>query len=220
VSACCLEKLPANCTPQGASGASGASPTIIWPGTRSSRCFQAALGPRVAGRRPRLARLFLGSPVLDGSAGDEPDVVPCFLTKLASPAEPCGHAVRTAVVGRRCQAQVAEPGPQVRQEPCGFWDGLLRVERSRSPRSLAVRGMNWATPCAPAWLTTPGRKLLSRQIKRVKKAGGSWCELAAPSIRRHIACATDSDFRSSCGWSGAAAVRARASSAPLRLPPN
>src|SRR5436189_164458 len=46
---------------------------------------------------------------------------------------------------------------------------------SASLRSAAVPGMNCATPCAPAWLLTLGRKLLSCQISRVKKSTGMRC---------------------------------------------
>jgi hypothetical protein len=47
--------------------------------------------------------------------------------------------------------------------------------------------MNWATPCAPARLMAPGRKLLSRQINRVKKSTGMRWVVAAVSIIRHSA---------------------------------
>jgi hypothetical protein len=40
------------------------------------------------------------------------------------------------------------------------------------PRSLPVFGMNCAMPCAPAGLISLGRKLLSCQINRVRKATG------------------------------------------------
>jgi hypothetical protein len=58
---------------------------------------------------------------------------------------------------------------------------------SASLRSAAVPGMNCATPWAPAWLVTLGRKLLSCQISRVKKSTGKCCAVAAPSIMRHNA---------------------------------
>src|SRR5215210_9350875 len=38
------------------------------------RCLQAALRSRVAGRRPRLARLLFGGPLIDGSSRDEVDI--------------------------------------------------------------------------------------------------------------------------------------------------
>jgi hypothetical protein len=47
---------------------------------------------------------------------------------------------------------------QLRQEMRGLGHGLLGVEGSTRPRSRAVPGMNWATPCAPAGLVTPARK--------------------------------------------------------------
>ncbi len=54
-----------------------------------------------------------------------------------------------------------------------------------SPRSLAVPGMNWATPCAPAGLTAVGRNELSRQMSLVKKSTGSPSALAEASTIPH-----------------------------------
>ena len=54
-----------------------------------------------------------------------------------------------------------------------------------SPRSFAVPGMNWATPCAPAGLTAFGRNELSRQMSLVKKSGGSPSALADASTIPH-----------------------------------
>ena len=56
---------------------------------------------------------------------------------------------------------------------------------SARPRSAAVPGMNWATPCAPAGLTAPGRKALSRQIRRVKKLTGRPSPFAESSTMPH-----------------------------------
>jgi hypothetical protein len=54
-----------------------------------------------------------------------------------------------------------------------------------SPRSFAVPGMNWATPCAPAGLTAFGRNELSRQMSLVKKSAGSPSALADASTIPH-----------------------------------
>ena len=53
------------------------------------------------------------------------------------------------------------------------------------PRSPAVCGMNWATPCAPAGLTAVGRNALSRQMSLVKKSTGSPSVLAEDSTIPH-----------------------------------
>jgi hypothetical protein len=55
--------------------------------------------------------------------------------------------------------------------------------------------MNCATPWAPAGLVTLVRKLLSCQIRRVRKPEGTLCVRAADSINRQSACSTDSPAR-------------------------
>src|SRR5215212_3133645 len=52
---------------------------------------------------------------------------------------------------------------------------------------------------------TPARKLLSRQIKRVRNPVGRFCAFAALSTRRHMACSMDSDFGCAVEASSAAA---------------
>ncbi len=54
---------------------------------------------------------------------------------------------------------------------------------STRPRSAAVEGMNWATPCAPAGLTARGRNPLSTQSSRVRISPGNEVARAAASIR-------------------------------------
>src|SRR5262249_19199990 len=60
---------------------------------------------------------------------------------------------------------------------------------SSRPRSAAVRGMNWAMPCARSPLlvrgpTTSAWKRLSCQITRAKNSSGRFCARAADSIMR------------------------------------
>src|SRR3984893_13947902 len=74
---------------------------------------------------------------------------------------------------------------------------------SARPRACAVVGMNWAIPSAPARLTTPGRKVLSRQITRVMKSTGRWAACAERSIVRHTAWSSDS-MTPGAAWQGSA----------------
>src|SRR5204862_4229794 len=74
---------------------------------------------------------------------------------------------------------------------------------SARPRVAAVDGMNWAMPSAPARLTTPARKLLSRQITRVTNSTGRCAACAERSIVRHTAWSSDS-MTPGAAWQGSA----------------
>src|SRR5947209_15932274 len=74
---------------------------------------------------------------------------------------------------------------------------------SARPRAAAVDGMNWAKRSAPAGLTTPARKLLSRQITRVTNSTGRCAAWAERSIVRHTAWSSDS-IRPGAAWQGSA----------------
>ena len=99
-----------------------------------------------------------------------------------------------------------------------------------SPRSLAVPGMNWATPCAPAGLTTAGRNELSRQMSLVKNATGSPSALAEASTIPHrvaialslsgpaSACAPRPPTRSASAASAILISLARAAALPMKAP--
>ncbi len=102
------------------------------------------------------------------------------VTRAHSPA-----SRREASLCRRASGQ-ARSGPRYRRPPpgpncrSGAFSSFKNLadagiadagsNGSISPRSLAVPGMNWATPCAPAGLTAFGRNELSRQMSLVKKS--------------------------------------------------
>ena len=87
--------------------------------------------------------------------------------------EPDRDTVGTRVVGGGGQAEIAETPLEVDEKFSGFWYRFFGIERIGEAALVAVRGMNCATPCAPAGLMTSARKLLSRQISRVRNATGS-----------------------------------------------
>src|SRR5271154_3524037 len=67
-----------------------------------------------------------------------------------------------------------------------------------SPRSCAVCGMNCAMPSAPAGLTAAARKLLSRQMMRVRNPTGRSLSRAELSISRQIAWSSGSIVGTGC----------------------
>ena len=108
---------------------------MVVPGARrSSDRDEAGLGRHGLPGLGRLAALpRIGRPIVDRAAGDERDVGARLLPKLAGAAQPSRDPPRPAVVGRRREAEVAELGSEIRQEPRGLRNGLLGVEGVGQP---------------------------------------------------------------------------------------
>ena len=126
-----------------------------------------------------------GAPFLGGVAGEREHVVLGFERKLALVVEPFVDRGFASVIGRRRQAQVAEPAHKLRKVLRRRRNCRRRIERVGEPRADAVPGMNWATPCAPAGLTASVRNELSRQMSLVKYPTGSPSDLAEASRIPH-----------------------------------
>jgi hypothetical protein len=118
--------------------------------------------------------LGLVGPFLDRLAGDGLDVIARLVRHRAFLGEPVHDAARASVIGRSRKTDIAELLEQFAQEACGRRDRLNRIERI-----MQFEHDGGATPRAPAWLTTRCLNLLSCQISRAKKAGGSPVSSAA-----------------------------------------
>src|SRR5262249_34521611 len=95
-----------------------------------------------------------------------------------------------------------------RRNSADFGSACTGSNGSSRPRSAAVRGMNWAMPCARSPLrvrgpTTSAWKRLSCQITRAKNSSGKFCARAALSIMRQSDSRT-STFPARAGGGGAA----------------
>ena len=124
-------------------------------------------------------------PILRGRAGDRRNVIARLGGQAALLVQKIRDAVRAAVIGSRREAQVAEAR---RRSASSFAEAGIACSGSNglaSPRSAAVPGMNCATPCAPAGLTTCGRNALSLKMSFVKKPTGNCSRVAELSTSRH-----------------------------------
>jgi hypothetical protein len=146
---------------------------------------------RAAGFGTQLRRLGLADPVLRRTCrrcGSRPaDQLP-----LAS------HRATWAgsrVVGRRHEAEVAEPSRMIGDQPRRMRDRRIACSasnRSARPRSPRGRGHELGNSLRALRLTAPARKLLSHQIRLVRNSGATPCSRAAVSISRHSASSIDS----------------------------
>jgi len=116
-----------------------------------------------------------------------------------------------------------------RRNSADFGSAATGSNGSSSPRSAAVRGMNWAMPraCSPRRVSGPtasGRNRLSCQMTRAKNSSGRPLAEAADSMSRQIdseragAPVCSSRGRSCAGGGGSSCALARAIMRPSNNP--
>src|SRR5262249_28678174 len=136
--------------------------------TRLRRGFDRRLGPVTAAARNTICRIAArADPLLGIAAGHKPHIGARLVRHAALAAQPIRQRASPALYAAAAIPRLPNRLRRSARKRAAFGIACSGSKGSARPRACAVSGMNCAIPWAPAQLTTPERKLLSRQMTRV-----------------------------------------------------